>query len=69
MFIYFVYWVVRESVRKSLKREMKFNSREDLLDAAQKVSKIKYDFDSSGILNRSKLLKQIKEEKRLGEWF
>ena len=62
-------WVVRESVRKSLKREMKFDSREDLLDAAQKVSKIKYDFDSSGILNRSKLLKQIKEERRLGEWF
>jgi len=62
-------WVVRESVRKSLKREMKFNSREDLLGAAQKVSKIKYDFDSSGILNRSKLLKQIKEEKRLQEWF
>jgi len=62
-------WVVRESVRKSLKKEMKFDNREDLLDAAQKVSKIKYDFDSSGILNRSKLLKQIKEERRLREWF
>jgi len=34
-----------------------------------KVCKIKYDFDASNILNRSKLLRQIKEERRLQEWF
>lgn len=62
-------WVVRESVRKALQTKMKFDSREELLDAAKEISKIKYDFDNSGILNRSKLLRQIKEEKRLGEWF
>ena len=62
-------WVCRESIRKVLRREIKFDSREELLEAAQKVSKIKYNFDNSGILNRSRLLKQIKEERRLGEWF
>jgi len=62
-------WVVRESVKKALQTEMKFDSREELLDAAKKISKIKYDFDNSGILNKSKLLRQIKEERRLGEWF
>lgn len=62
-------WVVRESVRKALRTGMKFDSGEALLDAAKKISKIKYDFDNSGILNRSKLLRQIKEERRLGEWF
>jgi len=62
-------WVCRESVRKALRTGMKFDSREELLDAAQKIAKIKYDFDGSGILNKSKLLRQIKEERRLGEWF
>jgi len=62
-------WVVRESVRKALRKEIKFDSREELLSAAKKISKIKYDFDNSGILNKSRLLRQIKEERRLGEWF
>jgi len=62
-------WVCRESIRKALTKEIKFDSREELLSAAKKISKIKYDFDNSGILSRSRLLKQIKEERRLGEWF
>ena len=62
-------WVVRESVKKALQTEMKFDSREELLDAAKKVAKIKYDFDAYGILGRSRLLRQIKEERRLREWF
>jgi len=62
-------WIVRESVKKALQTEMKFDSREELLDAAKKISKIKYDFDASGILNKSLLLRQIQEERRLGEWF
>ena len=62
-------WIVRESVKKALQTKMKFDSREELLDAAKKISKIKYDFDASGILNKSLLLRQIKEERRLGEWF
>jgi len=62
-------WVVRESVRKALRKEIKFDNREELLEAAKKIGKIKYNFDNSGILGRSRLLKQIKEEKRLQEWF
>lgn len=62
-------WVVRESVRKALKIGMKFDSEEELIGGAKQIAKIKYNFDSSGILNRSKLLRQIKEERRLGEWF
>ena len=62
-------WVVRESVKKAMKKNMKFDSREELLDGMKKVAKIKYDFDSDFILSRSKLLKRIKTEKTLGEWF
>ena len=62
-------WVVRESVRRALGKEMRFDSREELLNAAKKIGKVKFDFDCSGILDRSKLLTQIKEERRLQEWF
>ena len=62
-------WVVRESVRKALKKKMKFESREELIMAAKKISKIKYKFDNSDIIKRSKLLNQIKTQRNLGEWF
>jgi len=62
-------WVVRESVKKALNREMEFNSREELINSVKKIAKIKYNFDFSFILNKSLLLKKIKEEKRLQEWF
>ncbi len=62
-------WVVRESVKKALERKMKFESREELLDSAKKIAKLKYDFDASEILDRSRLLKQIREKRRLQEWF
>ena len=62
-------WVVRESVRKALKKFMKFDSREELIESAMKIGKIKYNFDYLQILQKSKLLKQIKNQKNLGEWF
>jgi len=62
-------WVVRESVRKALKNKMKFDSREDLLESAKKISKIKYGFDNSDILRRSRLVKDIKVQKKLREFF
>jgi hypothetical protein len=61
-------WVVRESVKKALKKEMKFASREELLESVKKIGKIKYDFDFSSILDRSKLLKEKKEQKNLNEF-
>lgn len=62
-------WVVRESVRKALKNKKVFASKEELLQATKQVSKIKYNFDNSEILKRSKLLEQIKTQKNLREWF
>jgi hypothetical protein len=62
-------WVVRESVRKALKRMMNFASKEELLEAVKQIGKIKFNFDSSSIINQSKLLKQIKTQKNLMRWF
>jgi len=62
-------WVVRESVRKALQQNIKFNSREELLDSVKKIAKIKYDFDCLQILEKSRLLKKIKTDRKLGEWF
>jgi len=62
-------WVVRESVRKALKRKMEFTKEEELINTAKKISKVKYNFDNSEIINRSRLLRQIKSQKNLREWF
>jgi hypothetical protein len=62
-------WVVRESVKKALKNKMKFDSREEMLESVKKIARIKYNFDVDTIFFKSKLLKQIKTEKKLDEWF
>jgi DNA repair protein NreA len=62
-------WVVRESVKKALKNKMQFSTKEELINSAKQISKIKYNFDNSQILNESKLLKGLTEQRRLGEWF
>ena len=63
-------WVVRESVRKALKnRAVKFRSRSELIESAKKIGKIKFNFDYDSIFQRSRLLKQIKTQKNLHEWF
>ncbi len=61
-------WVVRESVRKAMKKVMKFDSREEIIGGVKKIGKIKYDFDCEGIMKRSKLLKQIKSQRNLREF-
>ncbi len=62
-------WVVRESVRKALKNSMKFDSREELIESAKQISKAKYNFDNENIINRSKILNEKKEQKKLRDWF
>ena len=62
-------WVVRESVRKALQKNMKFASKEELLNAAKQIGNIKYKFDYGQILKKSRILEQIKTQRRLGEWF
>ncbi len=61
-------WVVRESVKKALRREMKFADRNELLESVTKIGKIKYNFDFGTILNRSKLLREKKEQKSLKDF-
>jgi len=61
-------WVCRESIKKALKNKMKFESKEELIESAKKIGKIKYKFDFSEILNKSKLLKEKKEQRNLGEF-
>ncbi len=62
-------WVVRESVRKAMKRKMEFASKEDLLNAAKQISKIKFNFDNSQIMQKSKILNEVLKQRKLGEWF
>jgi hypothetical protein len=62
-------WVVRESVRKALQKNMKFNTKEELIESVKKIAKIKYEFDVDMILKRSKYLNHVREQKRLVEWF
>ncbi len=62
-------WVVRESVRKALnKGSMKFDSRDELIESAKKISNLKYNFNPEQIIQRSKLINQIKSERSLNEW-
>jgi DNA repair protein NreA len=63
-------WVVRESVRKALSREvMKFSDKKEFLDSVKKVGKIKYDFDCDLIFEKSKLLKIYGIQRSLRDWF
>jgi hypothetical protein len=62
-------WIVRESVRKALKRKMEFLSREDMIEGVKKIGKIKFDFDCSQILKKSKILNEVLTQKRLANWF
>ena len=62
-------WVVRESIRKALAKRMVFNSREELIESVKKIGKIKYNFDFGNLINSSKILREDKTQKNLGEWF
>ncbi len=63
-------WVVRESVRKAIARgAMKFRDFNETTESTKKIGKIKYNFDCGQIFRQSRLLNQIKTQKRLREWF
>jgi len=63
-------WVVRESVRKAIaKGAIKFRDLNETLESIRKIGKIKYNYDCENILKKSRLLNQIKTQKRLQEWF
>jgi hypothetical protein len=63
-------WVVRESVRKALEnRKLEFNDMKEMIDSSRKIGMIKFGFDNSKILKKSKLIEQIKTQTTLGKWF
>jgi len=63
-------WVVRESVRKALEKNLiKFPSKEELIYSTEKIGKIKYDFQSSLLLNKSKIIDQINNQRRIEDFF
>jgi len=63
-------WVVRESVRKALShRKLEFASIEELEVGSRKVGMIKFGYNNSKILKKSKLLDQIKTQSNLMKWF
>lgn len=63
-------WVVRESIRKTLSsKKISFDDKTELLNSGKQISKIKFDFDITPILNESKLLRDIQSQKRLQEFF
>jgi len=61
-------WVVRESVRKAMKKNMSFNSRKELVDGAKKIGNIKFNFDCSQILKKSKMLNDVLTQKKISDW-
>lgn len=63
-------WVVRESVRKAIARgAIKFRDLNETLESLKKIGKIKYNYDAENILKKSRLLNQVKTQRKLGEWF
>ena len=62
-------WVVRESVRKALTNKMlDFTKMEELLESSTKIGMIKFGYDNSDILKRSKLVEQVRTQRSLGDW-
>ena len=62
-------WVVRESVRKALQKKMEFLEKSDLTNGARQIGKIKFNFDISKILEKSRVLNEVLKQKRLQEFF
>jgi len=62
-------WVVRESVRKALDNKiLEFNDLNELLESSRKISMIKFGYDNSKILKKSKLLESIQTQTNLNKW-
>ncbi|MBI2043373.1 hypothetical protein HYT25_03220 [Candidatus Pacearchaeota archaeon] len=61
-------WVVRESVKRTMKKKMVFNSKSDLIAGAKKISEIKYGFNPETILKRSKMMNEVLAQRKINEW-
>lgn len=65
-------WVVRESVRKALYNkehsELAFRDMDELTESSRKIGMIKFGYDNSEILKKSRLLEQVRTQRSLGDW-
>lgn len=62
-------WVCREATRKSMnEKPLTFGSQELMLKYAKEFIKNKFGFELELLLRESKLLKEKKVQRRLGEW-
>jgi len=48
---------------------MSFASKEDLLNGARKIGNIKFNFDCSDILKRSKIMNDVLAQMKISRWF
>ncbi len=63
-------WVVRESTRKTMNTNgYKFIDKNEMFNSSKQIAKIKFDFDPTGIFERSKLLRNLKVQTSLRKWF
>ncbi len=63
-------WVVRESVRKALSnRKLVFQDYNEIVKETINLSKGRFNFNPSQIINQSILLKNLKNQKTLRKWF
>ena len=59
-------WVTRQATRKSLENKpLEFSSKELLLEYARKLIKRKFNYNIDFVLNKSNLLKNIKQQTKL----
>ena len=62
-------WVCREASRKSLsEKPLSFASQELMFKYAKELMRRKFSFDIDLLLDKSKLLKEKKEQRKLSEW-
>jgi len=63
-------WVVRESVKKAIEnKKFSFSDMKEMLESSRKIGMIKFGYDPSKILKKSKILENIKTQTTLGKWF
>ena len=63
-------WVTREAARKALQnRPIEFSSKELMLKYAEELIKRKFNFDLNLLLDKSLLLKNLKQQPKLTKFF
>ena len=61
-------WVVRESVKKTMKNKLEFYSKQELITGTKEIGRIKFNFNPENIIKQSKMTNEVLAQKKLGEW-